>query len=59
MWSCSTPAAPRSGSTQGNDTFNSAANPGMVILLSGKIELTGTINYHGLIFHANLSNSSD
>jgi Tfp pilus assembly protein PilX len=43
----------------GNDTFNSPANPGVVILLSGKIELNGTVNYHGLIFHANLSNSSD
>ena len=43
----------------GNDTFNSAANPGMVILLSGKLELNGTVNYHGLIYHANLSNSSD
>ena len=27
--------------------------------MSGKIELSGTVNYHGLLFHANLSNSSD
>jgi len=43
----------------GNDQFNSPSNPGMVILLSGKLELDGTVNYYGLIYHANLSNSSD
>jgi Tfp pilus assembly protein PilX len=43
----------------GNDQFNSPTNPGMVILLSGKLELGGTVDYHGLIYHANLSNSAD
>ena len=31
----------------------------MVIMLSGKLELSGTVNYYGLLYHANLSNSSD
>jgi hypothetical protein len=43
----------------GNTQFNSPSNPGMVILLSGKLELSGTVNYYGLIYHANLSNSAD
>jgi Tfp pilus assembly protein PilX len=43
----------------GNDQFNSPSNPGMVILLSGKLELNGTVNYYGLIYHANRSNSPD
>jgi hypothetical protein len=51
------------GSTEmkytGNSVFNSLTNPGVVILLSGKLELGGTVDYHGLIYHANLSNSSD
>jgi Tfp pilus assembly protein PilX len=51
------------GSTEwkytGNTQFNSPSNPGMVIMLSGKLELSGTVNYHGLLYHANLSNSSD
>jgi hypothetical protein len=51
------------GSTEwkytGNTQFNSPSNPGLVIMLSGKLELSGTVNYHGLIYHANLSNSSD
>lgn len=50
------------GSTEwkytGNTQFNSPSNPGLVIMLSGKLELSGTVNYHGLIYHANLSNSS-
>jgi hypothetical protein len=51
------------GSTEwqytGNTHFNSPSNPGMLIMLSGKLELGGTINYHGLIYHANPSNSPD
>jgi hypothetical protein len=37
----------------GNDQFNSPADPGMIIMLSGKLELGGTTNYYGLIYHAN------
>jgi hypothetical protein len=51
------------GSTEwkytGNTQFNSPANPGLIVMLSGKLELSGTVNYHGLIYHANLSNSPD
>jgi hypothetical protein len=28
-------------------------------MLSGKLELGGTVNYHGLLYHANLGNLSD
>jgi hypothetical protein len=37
----------------GNAQFNSPADPGMIIMLSGKLELGGTTNYYGLIYHAN------
>jgi Tfp pilus assembly protein PilX len=37
----------------GNDQFNSAADPGLVIMLSGKLELSGTTNFFGLVYHAN------
>jgi hypothetical protein len=42
----------------GNDQFNSAANPGLVIMLSGKLELSGTTNFYGLVYHANNSPAS-
>ena len=44
---------------QANDTFNSPSNPGMIIMLSGKLEFTGTMNYYGLIYHANLGGLND
>jgi hypothetical protein len=51
------------GSTEwkytGNSEFNSASDPGLLILLSGKLELSGTTNFYGLIYHANQSGSSD
>jgi hypothetical protein len=37
----------------GNDVFNSPSDPGLVIMLSGKLELNGTTNLHGVIYHAN------
>jgi hypothetical protein len=42
----------------GNDQFNSATNPGLVIMLSGKLELSGTTNFYGLVYHANNSPAS-
>jgi hypothetical protein len=51
------------GSTEwtytGNEQFNSPEDPGVVVMLSGKLELGGTVNYHGLLYHANLGNLSD
>jgi hypothetical protein len=43
----------------GNDVFNSPANPGLVILVSGKLELSGTVKLYGLVYHTNLSNSTE
>jgi hypothetical protein len=43
---------------QGNTAHNSLTNPGLLILASGKVEFRGTTNYYGLVYHANLSNSS-
>jgi Tfp pilus assembly protein PilX len=43
---------------QGNTTYNSPSNPGLLILTKGKIEFRGTVNYYGLLYHANLDNSS-
>jgi hypothetical protein len=44
---------------QGNDTFNSASNPGLVIIVSGKLEFRGTVTYYGLVYHPNLSDAND
>ncbi len=44
---------------QSNATYNSASNPGMIIMLSGKLELTGTMKYYGLVYHANLGGLHD
>ncbi|MGH3994070.1 MAG: hypothetical protein ACRDSN_16620, partial [Pseudonocardiaceae bacterium] len=44
---------------QGNTQHNSAANPGLLILASGRIEFRGTTNYYGLVYHPNLSNAND
>jgi hypothetical protein len=43
---------------QGNTAHNSLANPGVLILASGKVQFSGTTNYYGLVYHANLSGSS-
>jgi type II secretory pathway pseudopilin PulG len=43
----------------GNDQFNTPSDPGLVILLSGKLELNGTTKLYGAIYHANLGNSTD
>jgi hypothetical protein len=43
----------------GNTQHNSPANPGMVIVVSGKIEFLGTNSFYGLVYHPNLSGSTD
>jgi hypothetical protein len=44
---------------QSNAQYNATNDPGLVILTRGKLELRGTVTYHGLIYHANLGPSSD
>jgi len=44
---------------QGNSTYNSAANPGLLIIMSGSIEFRGGVNYYGLVYHPNLANETD
>jgi hypothetical protein len=44
---------------EGNTAHNSAANPGMVIILSGRIEFRGGTTFYGLVYHPNLTNSTD
>jgi len=44
---------------QGNTVHNSAANPGLLIIVSGRVEFRGTTVYHGLVYHPNLANSAD
>jgi hypothetical protein len=44
---------------QGNSTYNTPNNPGLVILTRGKLEIRGTVNFNGLIYHANLGGSAD
>lgn len=43
---------------QGNTSHNSLANPGLLILASGKIEFRGTENFYGLVYHPNLASST-
>lgn len=44
---------------QGNTQHNSPANPGLLIIVSGRIEFRGTTNYYGLVYHPNLDNAND
>jgi hypothetical protein len=50
----STPAAP--GQTR---CCNSQANPGLLIIKRGKIDFGGNIEFWGVVWNANLDNSSD
>ena len=45
-------------SYQGNTAHNSLFNPGVLILRSGKVQFSGTTNYYGLVYHANLLGSA-
>jgi Tfp pilus assembly protein PilX len=41
-----------------NGTYNTAAKPGIFIMARGTMELAGTLDFHGLFYHANVDNSS-
>jgi Tfp pilus assembly protein PilX len=46
---------PPSGCTyNGNDDYNTAAKPGVVVIGKGKIYLLGNAIFYGLLYHANL-----
>ena len=49
---------PNACSYTGNTVYNTAAQPGLVIMAQGSLFIAGTIVYHGLIYHANRSNAS-
>jgi hypothetical protein len=38
---------------------NSAANPGLLVLERGRLEISGNIEFWGVVYHANLDNSND
>src|SRR6202008_1617290 len=42
----------------GKDVFNQRPNPGLVVLVSGQLELNGTVKLYGLVYHTNPTNSS-
>jgi hypothetical protein len=42
----------------GNDDYNTAAFPGVVVFARGTLSIAGNVEYHGLIYMANLQNSS-
>jgi hypothetical protein len=41
-----------------NAQFNSATQPGMLLLESGSVSFAGTMNYHGIVYAANTMNST-
>lgn len=46
-------------SYSGNFNANSPTSPGMLIINSGKISFSGTINFYGIVYAVNSGNSSD
>jgi Tfp pilus assembly protein PilX len=47
-------------SWQANNVYNTAAKPGYVVIARGKIgKINGTADFYGIIYHANLDNSTD
>jgi hypothetical protein len=42
----------------GNDIYNSEAFPGVLVFARGTLEIAGNVEYQGLIYMANLQNSS-
>jgi hypothetical protein len=46
-------------SYQGNDTWNTPAKPGFLVIGKGQISLRGTTNFYGVIYHANTDNRTD
>jgi hypothetical protein len=43
---------------QGNADWNTATKPGFLVIANGTIFLRGTTNFYGVIYHANVDNSS-
>jgi hypothetical protein len=43
----------------GNNDYNTRAKPGYVVLAKGTIEILGGATFYGVIYHANVDNSSD
>jgi hypothetical protein len=43
---------------QGNDVWNSVTKPGFLVIANGTIYLRGTTNFYGVIYHANVDNST-
>ena len=42
----------------GNTNYNSPTNPGMLVLYNGGISFGGTVNFYGIVYAVNNSNSS-
>jgi Tfp pilus assembly protein PilX len=49
---------PTTCSYNSNATYNTAANPGVLIMAQGVLSIAGTVVFHGLIYHANQTNAS-
>jgi hypothetical protein len=43
----------------GKGAANSEASPGFLVIANGTLELSGTANYYGIIYDANLQKSSE
>jgi hypothetical protein len=42
----------------GNDVYNSVASPGVLVFARGTLEIAGNVEFYGLIYMANLQNST-
>jgi hypothetical protein len=42
----------------GNNVYNTAADPGMVLMATGSLYVGGTVIYNGVLYHANTANST-
>ena len=42
----------------GNSDYNTAAKPGYVVVAKGQLQINGTATFYGVIYHANVDNSS-
>jgi hypothetical protein len=46
------------GPYNGNNDYNTAAKPGWLIIANGKLTINGGATFYGVIYHANVSNST-
>jgi hypothetical protein len=53
LWNNSTPAAP--GMTK---CCNSPTNPGLLVIKKGTVNISGNIEFYGIVYNANLDNST-